>query len=106
MKQYLIVERLCGDSYVYIEDEKTFKVNSAQRFLKGRRTENDLAQECELSTYPDGAYFVFELKEKKNVKTQKKTAAKTRKVKSKATAKKAKSRKSKKVGRRLSSTRT
>lgn len=56
----LIVEKIAGTVYVYRETERHHK-----KVARNKRSFSDpklLDHECDLSSYPDGTIFVFDIK--------------------------------------------
>lgn len=54
-----VVEKINGNVYVYVNTERHFR--KIERTLSGERfTYKDLAEECDLSTYPDNCHFVID----------------------------------------------
>lgn len=59
----LIVEKLEGTVYVYLEAEATFAVNESQRLDDGSRrlTGRLFSEECDTSVYADNVHWVFDV---------------------------------------------
>lgn len=56
----LIVEKMDGDVYVYLESEALYRSNEAERGSR-RLPTSILDWECDLSAYADDVHWVFDL---------------------------------------------
>lgn len=59
----LIVEKMDGEVYVYLESERTYEANQPSRESDGSRrlTGRLLLEECDLSAYADNVHWVFDV---------------------------------------------
>lgn len=69
----LIVSRQDDEYYVYIENEKHFKIIEKKTKKAGGRKDmrkldaKELENECRLESYGDNIYFVFDIKNSKTI---------------------------------------
>lgn len=62
MKNYLIVQKIDGEYFVYREDENHFNDVEKSRKKDSRRLKQSiLDEECNLDCLPSNSYIVFEI---------------------------------------------